>query len=61
MVDRGALVCGGAARLHGLTDMLRDATGLPVLLADDPEQCVAQGAAKMLDDPTLLARSVDVT
>lgn len=61
VVDRGALVCGGAARLNGLTDMLRDATGLPVLLADAPEQCVAQGAAKMLEDATLLARSVDVT
>ncbi|MFK7927385.1 MAG: rod shape-determining protein [Myxococcota bacterium] len=61
VVERGALVCGGAARLHGLTDVLRDATGLPVLLADNPEHAVAQGAARMLEDPTLLARAVDVT
>lgn len=61
VVERGALVCGGGARLHGLTDLLRDATGLPVLLADEPEHAVAVGAAKMLDDAALLARAVDVT
>lgn len=61
IVDRGALVCGGAARLHGLTELLRDATGLPVLLAERPEHSVAQGAAVMLDDPELLARAVEVT
>lgn len=61
IVDRGALVCGGAARLHGLTDLLRDATGLPVLLAEHPEHCVAQGASLMLEDPELLARAIEVT
>lgn len=61
VVDRGALVCGGAARLHGLTDLLRDATGLPVLVAEHPEHAVAQGAARMLDDPELLARAVEVS
>ncbi len=61
IVDRGALVCGGGARLHGLTALLRDATGLPVLLADHPDRAVVSGAARMLEDPELLARSVDVT
>lgn len=61
VVDRGALVCGGGARLHGLTDMLRDATGLPVLLAENPEHAVAIGAARMLEEPELLARAVEVS
>lgn len=61
IVERGALVVGQAARLYGLTDLLRDATGLPVLLGDHPDRAVALGAARMLEDPVLLARSVDVT
>lgn len=61
IVDRGALLCGGGARLSGLTTLLRDATGLPVLIAEEAERAVALGAARMLDDPPLLARAVDVT
>lgn len=61
IVAQGVLVCGGSARLNGLTDVLRDATGLPVLLADDPDRCVALGAVKMLDDPRLLHRCLEVT
>lgn len=61
IVAQGVLVCGGSARLHGLTDVLRDATGLPVLLADDPDLCIANGAARMLEDSALMARSLEVS
>ncbi|TVQ92697.1 MAG: rod shape-determining protein [Deltaproteobacteria bacterium] len=61
IVAQGVLVCGGSARLYGLTDVLRDATGLPVLMADDPDLCIAEGAARMLDDSALLARSLEVS
>ncbi len=61
IVAQGILVCGGSARLHGLTEVLRDATGLPVLLADDPEHAVALGAVKMLEDAALFRRCLEVT
>ncbi len=58
IVDRGILVCGGGALLRGLPAMLREATGLPVLLADDPLHCVALGAERIASDPALLGRLV---
>lgn len=61
IVAQGVLVCGGSARLHGLTEVLREATGLPVLLADNPEQAVALGAVRMLEDGALFQRCVEVT
>lgn len=61
IVERGALMCGATSALPGLTDVLRDATGLPVLLADNPSHAVANGAAKLLETPALLARTVQAT
>jgi rod shape-determining protein MreB and related proteins len=61
IVGQGILVCGGSARLHGLTEVLRDATGLPVLLADDPDRAVALGAVRMLEDPALFQRCLEVS
>jgi rod shape-determining protein MreB len=61
IVAQGILVCGGCAALHGLTDVLREATGLPVLLADDAERCVALGATRMLEDAELFQRCLEVT
>jgi rod shape-determining protein MreB len=58
IIDRGVLLCGGVARLRGLDAVLRDATGLPVLVADHPEECVARGALKILEDSALFDRVV---
>lgn len=54
--DRGFVVCGGGALLRGLVDFLRDATGLPVIQAEDPLRCAALGASRLLDDPETLQR-----
>lgn len=56
IIDRGIVLCGGAAQLGGLDHLLREATGLPVLLAEDPARCVARGAARLLDDDVLFER-----
>lgn len=61
IIDRGAILCGGGSRLRGLDRVLRDATGLPVLEAEHPEQCVALGAARLLEDAALLDRAVAAT
>jgi hypothetical protein len=41
-----------------LDAVLRAATGLPVLVADHPEECVARGALTTLEDSTLFDRAV---
>lgn len=56
ILSRGVILCGGGAKLRGLDRLLRDATGLPVLQAEDPLRCVARGAARLLDDDALFER-----
>ena len=48
------LVAGGGALLRNLDVLLRDETGLPVTLADDPLTAVVMGAGKVLDERSLL-------
>src|SRR3546814_13756423 len=52
IVDQGIVLTGGGALLKGLDEALRDETGLPVSIADDPLTCVAIGTGRALDDPT---------
>jgi len=49
IADRGIMLTGGGALLHGINTVLADATGLPVGIADQPLNCVAYGAGKALD------------
>jgi rod shape-determining protein MreB len=41
------------ALLQGIDEVLREATGLPVSVADDPLTCVALGTGRALEDPIL--------
>jgi rod shape-determining protein MreB and related proteins len=50
VMDRGFALAGGGALLRGLDDRLREETGLPVHLADDPLQSVALGTGKCVED-----------
>ena len=54
--DRGMVLAGGGALLRNLNKKIRDETGLPVCVADDPLCSVVLGTAKLLDDFTLLRR-----
>ena len=56
LIDRGLMVTGGGALLQGLNDRLRQETGLPVFLAENPLSAVAMGAGLMLDNVDLLAK-----
>ncbi|MBA2919714.1 MreB/Mrl family cell shape determining protein [Sphingomonas sp. MAH-20] len=51
IVDQGIVITGGGALLEGLDEVLRDETGLPVTVADDPLTCVALGTGRALEDP----------
>ncbi|WP_443970418.1 rod shape-determining protein [Sphingobium sp. CR28] len=51
IVDQGIVLTGGGALLKGLDEELRDETGLPVTVAEDPLTCVAIGTGRAMEDP----------
>jgi len=54
IVDKGIVLAGGGALLRNLDTLLREQTGLPVMLADEPLEAVVMGAGRVLDEITLL-------
>ena len=56
IVDKGVVVSGGGSLIKGLDILLKEATGLPITLADDPLSAVALGAGVVLNDPKLLKK-----
>ena len=56
IVDKGVVVAGGGSLIKGLDTLLKEATGLPITLAEDPLSAVALGAGKVLNDPKLLKK-----
>ena len=51
IVDQGIVLTGGGALIKGLDEFLREETGLPVSVADDPLSCVALGTGRAMEDP----------
>lgn len=49
IIDRGVILTGGGALLHGLDQLLEDELKVPVFVADNPMGCVVRGTGKMLD------------
>ncbi|MFD6415415.1 rod shape-determining protein [Streptomyces sp. NPDC060194] len=49
LVDRGIMMVGGSALLPGLDQMLREATGMAVHIAERPDVCAVLGLGAMLD------------
>ena len=56
IVDKGIVLAGGGANLRNLDILLREETGLPVVIAEDPLSCVVLGSGKVLDELDLLKR-----
>jgi rod shape-determining protein MreB len=50
IVDKGIVLTGGGALLTNLDKVLRQATGLPVSIADDALSCVALGTGRALEE-----------
>lgn len=55
IVDKGIMLAGGGALLKNLDVLLREETGLPILIAEDPLGAVVTGSGQTLDDPSLLS------
>ncbi|MCL2056911.1 MAG: rod shape-determining protein [Oscillospiraceae bacterium] len=54
IIDHGITLTGGGALLKGLDALITQETGMPVYIAENPLDCVAQGTGKALDNIHLL-------
>lgn len=56
IIDRGIILTGGGALLHGLEELMMEELKVPVLIAEDPLDCVAKGTGIMLDNMDKISR-----
>jgi len=56
IMDKGIVLSGGGSMLRGLDQRLRNETGLPVVLAEDPLSSVVLGTGRVLEDIDLLRK-----
>ncbi|MFZ5475335.1 MAG: rod shape-determining protein [Myxococcota bacterium] len=54
IIDRGIIMTGGGALLTRLDYVISQATGLPVIVADDPLSAVVKGSGRALEEMDLL-------
>ncbi|KGA97067.1 rod shape-determining protein MreB [Alkalihalobacillus alcalophilus ATCC 27647 = CGMCC 1.3604] len=50
IIDRGVILTGGGALLHGIDLLLADQLKVPVLVAEEPMHCVAKGTGLILEN-----------
>jgi rod shape-determining protein MreB len=56
IMDRGIVMTGGGSLLTNLDRMISKDTGMPVVVAENPLDCVVLGTGKVLDQLKLLKR-----
>ena len=61
IANKGIVLTGGGALLHGLDEEIRDYVHLPVSVAEDPLACVALGCGMMLENPAWWRAAPDGT
>jgi rod shape-determining protein MreB len=54
--DKGIILTGGGSLLKGLDERIRDETGMPVLVADEPLASVVMGTGMILEDFRMLLK-----
>lgn len=50
IIDRGVILTGGGALVHGIDELLAEQLKVPVLVAEEPMNCVAKGTGMMLSN-----------
>ncbi len=50
IIDRGVILTGGGALLHGIDQLLAEELKVPVLVAEEPMHCVAKGTGIILEN-----------
>ena len=53
IMDKGIMLTGGGALLSGIDKIIKLETGMPVLIAENPLDCVALGTGKCLEEDDL--------
>lgn len=56
IMDRGIMLTGGGALLRGLDERLRHETGMPVVIAENPLNCVVLGSGRTVEEFEALNR-----
>lgn len=56
IIDRGVILTGGGALLHGIDQLLAEELRVPVLIAEEPMDAVATGTGIMLENMDRIAR-----
>lgn len=56
IMDKGVVMAGGGAFLHGFDQLVSEETGMPIFVAEDPGDCAVLGAGKALSELDLLRR-----
>ena len=54
IIDHGITLTGGGALLRGLDELISGETGMPVHIAENPLDCVAEGTGKVLENINVL-------
>ncbi len=57
IMERGVMLTGGGALLNGLSKRIKEDTGMPVNIAENPLDCVAVGTGKAIDSIDLLKKT----
>ena len=50
IMDKGIVLTGGGSLLRNLPNLIKKSIGIPVILADEPLDCVAKGTGVILDN-----------
>jgi rod shape-determining protein MreB and related proteins len=58
VIDKGLLLSGGLAQLDGLELFLTQKMGIPVVVVDEPDECVIKGIANVLEHLDLFRESL---
>ena len=61
IMEQGIVLTGGGALLHGLESRLQHETGMPIVVAHDPLNCVAIGSGQCLEEFEALKRVLITT